>query len=324
MSHAPATLSVYPQRTAAVLPATGGSRLQLLGAASGSGGRDAIGNALAPHYARDALARLLPALPWRHTAVEAAGTESGDDAIGQLAALGRDLARHAGAAVAAGAVPVVVGGDHACAVGTWSGVAAALRAQGPLGLLWVDAHMDSHTPSTSPSGNVHGMPLAALLGYGDPRLTQLADAAPKLAAATTVLFGIRSYEPGEAALLKRLGVRIYFMGEIERRGLATCFDEALATVARAPAGYGITFDLDALDPQDAPATCCHEPGGLRLAPMVDALARLGEPERLRAAEFVELNPLLPGAAQTIQAMAALIGALHHALERAAAPLPLAA
>src|SRR5688572_26801008 len=161
------------------------------------------------------------------------------------------LAVRTQAIVAAGKLPVVMGGDHSCALGTWKGVASALGAHGPLGLIWIDAHMDAHTPETTPSGALHGMPLACLLGFGDGRLTGLAGGA-RLLSQHVCLIGVRSFEAGEAALLERLGVRVFFMDEVKQRGLAAVMAEALAIATAQTAGFGVTLDLDALDPQDAP------------------------------------------------------------------------
>src|SRR5215471_17311613 len=126
---------------------------------------------------------------------------------------------------AGGAFPLVLGGDHSCAIGTWSGVASAIRPRGRLGLIWVDAHMDAHTPATSPSGALHGMPFACLLGHGDPSLVALMESRPLLAE-DVCLVGVRSFEPDEAELLSRLGVRVFSGDEVDRRGLAEVMSEA--------------------------------------------------------------------------------------------------
>lgn len=188
-----------------------------------------------------------------------------------------------------GAFPVVIGGDHSCAVGTWSGVRAACE-QGPLGLLWIDAHMDSHVPETSPSGALHGMPLACLLGHGIEALTHLVGAAPKLLPEHVCLLGVRSFESGEVALLSRLGVRVIFMEEIARRGFATVWREALDHVTRDTAAYGITIDLDAVDPSDAPGVGSPVPGGIGGDELVRALTDVQNDMRLVALEIAEYNP----------------------------------
>lgn len=186
--------------------------------------------------------------------------------------------------------PLVVGGDHSCAIGTWSGVHAAAGAKGPLGLLWVDAHMDSHVPATSPSGALHGMPLACLLGQGIDALVNLGGVAPKFRPAHVCLFGVRSFEPGEAMLLARFGVRVIFMDEIARRGFTSTWRDALAHVTRGTAAYGITIDLDAVDPRDAPGVGTPAPGGIGGDDLVRALADLHDDARLLAVEIAEYNP----------------------------------
>ena len=188
-----------------------------------------------------------------------------------------------------GALPVIVGGDHSCAIGTWKGVASALHARGPAGLIWIDAHMDAHTPGTTPSGALHGMPLACLLGFGEASLTGLFGAAT-LEPRHVCLVGVRSHEPDEAELLHRLGVRVYGADEVHQRGLAAVLSEAYATVCTGTAGFGITIDLDVLDPSDAPGVNTPVPGGLRAAELIAALAGVAHDPALVALEIAELNP----------------------------------
>jgi len=190
----------------------------------------------------------------------------------------------------AGQFPLVLGGDHSCGIGTWSGAARALRPRGALGLVWIDAHMDAHVPSTSPTGNLHGMPLACLLGHGDVGLSALAGA-PALRPEHLCLVGIRSYEEGEAALLARLGVRVIHADEVHRRGLPAALDEAVSIATRGTAGFGVSIDLDALDPADAPGVGTPVPGGLRARDLLDALSGLAGDPRLQALEIAEYNPL---------------------------------
>ena len=153
----------------------------------------------------------------------------------------------------------VFGGDHSSAIGTWSGVHHALKSQGKLGLIWIDAHMDSHTPHTSPTGNIHGMPLACLLGYGMPLLINMLDEEPKLKPEHVCLIGIRSFEAGEAALLKELKVRIFYIEEVIERGLAAVMEDAIKIASTGTAGFGVTIDIDSMDPSDAPGTGVVEP-----------------------------------------------------------------
>lgn len=200
------------------------------------------------------------------------------------------LARRVQQTLEQGHFPLVVGGDHSCAVGTWSGARQALKEYGPLGLIWIDAHMDSHTFLTTPSGALHGMPLACLLGHGVPELTQLAAPETKLRPEHVCLIGVRSYETGEAKLLRELGVRVFAMDEIRQRGLPSVFDEAFSIVERGTAGFGVSLDLDALDPEEESGVGSPAPGGLKRADLAWELSRLRGLPEFRAMEIVEFNP----------------------------------
>ena len=267
-------------------------RIRILGVRSGVGGRDpgAVG-------AVDGLqaSRLVSHLrcggldaQWGEV-LEAARAHDADPSAA-IAELSPRVAQAVRDARAAGATPLVIGGDHSCAIGTWSGVHAATRAQGALGLLWIDAHLDAHTPQTSHTGLIYGMPLAALLGHGEPAFTDCMTRGPKLMPEHVCVFGARSYEPEESSLLERIGVRVIGMREIEGRGLDATLAEALAIVRRAEGGYGLTIDLDALDPRDAPGVGTPAPGGLRAARLVPALEKIGSDPRLNALEIAEYNP----------------------------------
>jgi len=202
-----------------------------------------------------------------------------------------------------GYFPVVIGGDHSCAIGTWSGMTDGKR---PIGLLWIDAHFDSHTPITSQSKRIHGMPLAVLLGQGDRQLMLQARAVvnPQY----TVVFGVHSFEQGEPELMAQLGVRYYTTTEIEKRGLRVCLQEAWRRVAVCPHGFGVSLDLDALDPSFAPAVSVPEFNGLCLPILVKTLQHL--PKRgLKAVEIVEFNPYRERDKRTVQAMTTLISSL---------------
>ena len=209
------------------------------------------------------------------------------------------------------------GGDHSCAIGTWSGGSAAKEAEGDIGLLWIDAHMDSHTPETSETGNIHGMPLAALLGYGDPRLTQILHPRPKLKPQNVALIGIRSFEEGEANLLKRLGVRVYFMDEVRERGLGAIFPEAIARVTQTTVGYGVSFDIDSIDPSFIKAVGTPEPGGLDPLETLQAFSHFTERPPI-AFELVEYIPSLDPDFQTFSWIQRFI----QVIERAAVPTAL--
>jgi len=184
----------------------------------------------------------------------------------------------------------VVGGDHSCAIGTWSGVQQRTKQQGELGLIWIDAHMDSHTPETTPSGNIHGMPLASLMGYGYSSLTSVLNDAAKLKPENVCLIGVRSYESGEAELLKRLNVKVYFMEEVKERGLMAVLDEAVAHVSKHTTAFGVSLDLDALDPEEVPGVDVPEPDGIKVADMLTALKAIIHNEKLIGVEVVEFDP----------------------------------
>jgi len=185
---------------------------------------------------------------------------------------------------------IVLAGDHSCAIGTWGGTAVACAEQGPLGLIWIDAHMDSHTFETTESGNIHGMPLAALLGYGAPELTQIMSAKPKLQPKNVSLIGVRSYERGEAALLETLGVRIYKMDEIAKRGINAVMSEAIKRAKHDTAGFGISLDLDGIDPIAAPGVGSPVINGLNATELCLALTELRHDKKLLGLEIAEFNP----------------------------------
>jgi arginase len=213
---------------------------------------------------------------------------AGNDALTVVSTVAEELAGRTEELVARGRVPLVLGGDHSCAIGTWKGAARALASRGSLGLIWIDAHMDAHTVLTTPSGRLHGMPLACLFGHGDPRLTAIAGGA-MLDPRRVCLVGVRSFEGGEAALLLRLGVRVFFMHEIARRGLHDVMTDALA-IAGSGGAYGISFDLDAVNPRDAPGVGSPAAGGIRGPDLLRAFSRIGRDPALAVLEVVEYNP----------------------------------
>ncbi len=264
--------------------------IMIIGAASGAGAPDpacAEGPDALRHY------RVFHDTPLQHMAWNAilrVPRAQLDTPLHAVAALNIRLASEVVTVLGAGNFPLVVGGDHSCAIGTWSGVHYALADKGPLGLIWIDAHMDSHTFATTPSGQIHGMPLACLLGHGDAALTSIDGAEAKLHPEHVCLIGVRSFEAGEAALLHQLGVRVFDMEEIHRRGLAEIFDEALTIVRDGTAGFGVSVDLDALDPAEEPGVGSPVPDGLRRAELAEALIRLRGDPSFVAMEIAEYNP----------------------------------
>ena len=190
-------------------------------------------------------------------------------------------------------LPLVLGGDHSIAIGSLSGVAAFYRERGQsLGLIWFDAHADMNTPETTPSGNIHGMPLSAVLGFGAAELTHIAGFAPKLDPRFCAHLGARDIDQGERELIRKLGMRFFTMREIDERGISVCMDEAIAIASRASAGYSVTFDVDALDPGDAPGSGTLVRGGLTYRESHLAMEKIAEAGGMRSLEIVEINTAL--------------------------------
>ena len=217
-----------------------------------------------------------------------------------------DLARSVSACVQNKQFFTVIGGDHTCAIGTWSGGYDALHASGEMGLIWIDAHMDSHTPETSPSGRIHGMPLAALLGYGYSTLTSVLHYPPKLKPENICLIGVRSFESGEAELLKRLNVRIYFMEEVKQRGLITVLKEAVEHVSHHTVGYGMTLDLDSIDPKEAFGVDVPEPDGIHTHNLYKGLSSILSDPKLIGVEIAEFDPMKDKNAETEKLIVSLL------------------
>ena len=193
----------------------------------------------------------------------------------------------------AGQLPIVLGGDHSIAIGSFAGVAAHYKQrQETIGLIWFDAHADMNTPETTPSGNIHGMPLAALLGYGAPELTGIAGFAPKLDPRFCAHVGARDIDPGERELIRKLGMRFFTMREIDERGMAACMDDAIHIASQASAGYGVTFDVDVLDPVVAPGSGTLVRGGLTYREAHLGMEKIAEAGGMRSLEVVEINTAL--------------------------------
>lgn len=216
--------------------------------------------------------------------------EMGKQTLPHVVKQARELGLEVQSTLQAGKFPLVLGGDHAASVGTWSAITQYKKAQQSFGLIWIDAHMDSHTPETTPSLAYHGMPLAALLGHGEPNLVHLLVPEAKLNPQHVVLIGVRSYEEGEAQLLKKLGVKVYFIQEVFQRGFATVFHEALQKVQKNTKGFGISLDLDVFDPFYAPGVGSPAPKGISPQSLLPQLPYLWENQNFTAFEIVEYNP----------------------------------
>lgn len=203
------------------------------------------------------------------------------------------LADEVEAVLQADQLPVVLGGDHSIAMGSFAGAAAYFKQrEETLGLIWFDAHADINTPETTPSGNIHGMPLAALLGYGAPELTNVAGFAPKLDPRLCVHIGARDIDPGERELIAKTGLRFFTMREIDERGLSACMDDAIKIASRGTAGYAVTFDVDVLDPGDAPGSGTLVRGGLTYREAHLGMEKIAEAGGMRYLEMVEINTAL--------------------------------
>lgn len=208
-----------------------------------------------------------------------------------------------------GELPVILGGDHAIAIPTFSTIASNSREQGgEIGLIWFDAHADINTPETSPSGNIHGMPLAVLLGHGNAKLTGLCGYAPKLNPKYLAHIGARDLDDGERSQIHKLGLRDNFftMSDIDKRGMADCVADALAIVSRAPGGYAVTFDIDGIDPRFAPGSGTLVRGGATYREAHLALEMIAARGGMRSFEIVEVNPLLDQSNITVELACELI------------------
>jgi arginase len=192
-----------------------------------------------------------------------------------------------------GHFPLVLGGDHSIAIGTVSGLAALASSQGKkLGLLWIDAHGDINTPETSPSGNIHGMPLATLLGYGASELTSIGGAAAKIAPDNVALVGIRSLDSGEKKRLKETGVQVHTMSDIDRHGVHRVMKKALARVTDGADFVHVSLDLDAVDPAVAPGVGTPVKGGLDYREAHLIMETIADAGVMTSLEIVEVNPIL--------------------------------
>jgi arginase len=192
-----------------------------------------------------------------------------------------------------GRTPLVLGGDHSIAVGTVSGVAEHFRRQKQkIGLLWFDAHADFNTPEISPSGNVHGMPMASIMGYGPIELTQIFGFAPKIQPENAVQIGIREVDPQERELVKRSGVRVFTMKDIDRRGIGAVMDEAISIVTKGTDGYAVTLDADFLDPYESPGVATPVRGGADYREAHLAMEMIADTKKMVSFEITEINPIL--------------------------------
>jgi arginase len=205
-----------------------------------------------------------------------------------------------------GSFPLVLGGDHSIAIGTLAGVSRHYK---NLGVIWYDAHGDLNTAETSPSGNIHGMPLAASLGIGHPLLTDIGGYSPKVKPENIVVIGARALDDGEKELVKEKGIKVYTMHEIDRLGMTRVMEEAIEYLRDRTDGVHLSLDLDGLDPNDAPGVGTPVIGGISYRESHLAMEMLAEAELITSAEFVEVNPILDDKNKTASVAVALMGSL---------------
>ncbi|MCU1265162.1 MAG: arginase [Acidobacteria bacterium] len=205
----------------------------------------------------------------------------------------RQLSDKVKSSLDSGALPVILGGDHSIAIGSLAGVSSHCRDRNKsLGLIWFDAHADMNTPQSTPSGHIHGMPLAVSLGFGATELTEIGGFSPKLDPKLCAHVGARDLDPGERELVRKLGMRFFTMREIDERGMSACMDEAIAIASRGTAGYAVTFDVDALDPNDAPGSGTLVRGGMTYREAHLAMEKIAEAGGMISLEVVEINAAL--------------------------------
>jgi arginase len=211
----------------------------------------------------------------------------------QIAASCSRLAELVRETLSRGAAPLVLGGDHSIAVGTVSGLSQYFRVRGQsIGLIWLDAHADMNTPESSPSGNVHGMPLACIVGMGPPELTDLFGFRPKVAPRNTVIVGLRDVDKTEKPQVRQSGVHAFTMRDIDERGMRSVMEEAIALASDGTAGFHVSLDMDFVDPGDAPGVGTPVRGGVTYREAHLAMEMIGDSSGLLALEVVEVNPVI--------------------------------
>lgn len=211
--------------------------------------------------------------------------------VPEIAEVSRELADAVQGAMENGTIPITIGGDHSLAIGSIAGVSNYYRKMNQdFGLVWFDAHGDVNTPDTSHSGNVHGMPLAVSLGEGDERLVELLGYSPKILGKRSVLIGIRDLDIAERDIINKTGITAFTIRDIDHLGLGRITDLSLGAVGSDVSGLHLSFDIDVLDPEDAPGVSTPARGGLYYREAQLALSLLAESQMIRSIDIVELNP----------------------------------
>src|SRR5579883_485518 len=219
--------------------------------------------------------------------------------LAQITEICTRLAGMVAGIVADGKFPLILGGNHSAAVGTVAGISKHLRARGEkLGVVWIDAHTDMNTPGSSPSGNVHGMPLACCVGLGPPALSEMFGYSPKVDPSNVALVGIRSVDQPERDNVQRSGVHAFTMRDIDERGMRSVIEQAIEVASRGTAGIHVSLDMDAVDPDEAPGVGTPVQGGITYREAHLAMEMLGDTGHLTSLEVVEVNPVIDEANRT--------------------------
>lgn len=217
------------------------------------------------------------------------------------------LAENVESIIKAKRFPLILGGDHSIAIGTLAGLSTAYT---NLGVIWYDAHADMNTKETSPSGNIHGMPLAVSLGLGEKSLIDIHGEGAKVKPENIIIIGLRDVDAGEKTLIKKLGIKVYTMHEIDKYGMTTVIQESIDYLKlRKVDGVHLSLDLDGLDPLYAPGVGTPVPGGISYRESHLAMEMLAETEMITSVELVEVNPMLDEKNKTADVAVALMGSL---------------
>ena len=213
--------------------------------------------------------------------------------LNEIAETCQEVAHRIYQTLEAGYFPLSLGGDHSVAIGTQAGVAKFYRDRGQaIGCVWIDAHADMNTPETSPSGNVHGMPFAATLGRGPEPLTTIFGFTPKVEPKHSVLIGVRDLDPRERRIVKESGVHAFTMRDIDEQGMRAVIEKSLALAAADTAGFMVSFDMDVVDPDEAPGVGTPVRGGITFREAHLAMEMIADSKKMLAFELVEINPII--------------------------------
>lgn len=244
-------------------------------------------------------------VPFREDA--ARGAQRGARYLGAITDVCMDVAARTRQALADGRIPVVLGGDHSLAAGSIAGAAAHLRARKQrLGAIWIDAHGDLNTPGTSRSGNVHGMPLAALLGHGDKAMVGISGGPAALRTEDVALVGLRDLDAPERQHVKKWGLAAFTMRALDERGLRSVLEEAIGVITRDTGGIWVSFDMDVIEPDEAPGVGTAVPGGMTYREAHLAMEMLADTGKLVGLDVVEVNPVLDERNRTAEIACELI------------------